>query len=381
METSRKLRILHTNMLRGWGGQSNRILTEALGTRAAGHEVAFAVPEGSVLQRKADELGMETFRGYNFRPPAQFWRFLPEVTRFLRDLDRWRPDIIHLHGSQDTWLTMAARRKRPEGFPVTIRTKHNIVVWKPHRLNRWLYQGIDGYVSISAYIDKQVGAFPGLSRKPRALIRSVPDVQRLDVDARPIRDQIPGLQPGQFLWGTTARLRPEKGLDILLKAFAEVKKARPAAFLVIAGDGSERADLEGQARLLNLGPDALHFLGFRKDVPAVLASLDAYVLPSRSEGLGTAILEALAVGLPVVATNVGGIPDSVHHESTGLLTEPENASALAQCMLRIMDDATLRTNLGSNARRFVREEFTEKALIEKTVAFYQQMAGTPALAP
>lgn len=360
-------------MLRGWGGQSNRILTEALGTARAGHDVAFAVPEVSQLHKKGLEAGLTCFPGYEFKPPAQIWHFLPDLKRFVRDIRRFKPDIIHLHGSQDTWLAMTARKTFGPGFPITIRTKHNTWVWKPHRANRWLYQGVDAYESISIFTDRQIAAFPGLARKPRALIRSVPDIPRFDEALPSIRAEFANVPKDAFLWGVTCRLRREKALDVLLKGFAEVRKRRPKVHLVIGGDGSERANLEAQARLLDLGSDVLTFLGFRKDVPSVLHSLDAYVLPSREEGLGTAILEALTVGLPVVSTNTGGIPDSVRHEQTGLLVEPENPNALADAMVRIMDDPPLARRLAENAQHMIREEFTESRLIADTIKFYEQL--------
>jgi glycosyltransferase involved in cell wall biosynthesis len=377
METGRPLRILHTNMLRGWGGQSNRILTEAVGVARAGHQVALAVPHGSVLQRKAEEAGLECFPGYQFKPPAQLWRFLPDLYRWTRDVRRWKPDLVHLHGSQDTWLAVTSRRFLGDAMPPTIRTKHNIFPWKTHGPNKWLYGSVDAYVSISIYIDRQIEAFPGLAKKPRALIRSVPDIPRFDESVQSIRSEFTHVPPGSFLWGVTSRLRREKALDVLLKAFALVRRQRQDAYLVIAGDGSERAQLEAQARLLNMGTEALAFLGFRKDVPAILASLDGYVLPSREEGLGTAILEALTVGLPVVSTNVGGIPDSVRHEQTGLLVEPENPEALASAMIRVMDDPDLRERFRENARRMIRDEFTESKLIADTISFYQSLARKP----
>jgi len=375
------LRILHTNMLRGWGGQSNRILTEAVGTARAGHEVAFAVPEISPLHRKGQEAGLTCFEGYEFRPPAQLWHFVPDLKRFMADIRRFKPDIIHLHGSQDTWLAMTARRLMRGRFPLTIRTKHNTWVWKPHTLNKSLYQAIDAYVSISIYTDRQIASFPGLGRKPRMLIRSVPDIPRFDQQTTSIRHEWPQITPDMFVWGVTCRLRREKALDVLLKAFAEVRKQRPHAHLISAGDGSERANLEAQARLLNLGPEALTFLGFRKDIPAILKSIDAYVLPSREEGLGTSILEALTAGLPVVSTNTGGIPDSVRHEETGLLVEPENPDALAAAMVRLMDDRELGRRLSENGQRMIREEFTQERLVEDTLRFYQQVLGAGPASP
>ncbi len=367
------MRILHTNMLRGWGGQSNRIFEEAIGAHRAGHEVKFAIPDGSKLAEKAAAAGMEVWPGFSFKPPAQVWKFLPDLLRLRRHLKHWKPDLVHVHGSQDSWLVVVLKSLGGISCPV-IRTKHNIFDWKTHGMNRWLYGKMDAYVSISGYIDRQVAEYPSVKQTiPRALIPSVPDLEKIRQQYDSIRGELPGLKPGMFLWGSTGRLRWEKGWDVLLKAFRRVRDQRTDAYLIIAGDGSDRDALAKQAAELNLGPEALAFLGFRKDVPAILQSLDGYVLASRSEGLGTAILEALATGLPVVATNVGGIPDSVHHQETGLLAASESDQEIAAAMLRLMDDEDLRRRLGENARRLIETEFTRDQLVSKTLAFYQEV--------
>jgi len=369
------MRILHTNMLRGWGGQSNRILTEALGAHRAGHQVAFAIPDGSVLSAKAAAAGMTVWEGFRFKPPAQVWRFLPDLIRLRRHLADWKPNLIHVHGSQDTWLVAVARALAPAGFPPVIRTKHNIFEWQTHAANKWLYRQCDAYVSISSYVDRQIDIYPGIGKKPRALVYSVPDLSAIDAATESIRRTFPQVAPGAFLWGSTGRLRSEKGFDVLLEAVALLRQdaATPPFHLLIAGDGSDREILAAKGQSLGIGPETLTFLGFRKDVPAVLRSLDGYVLASRAEGLGTAILEALAVGLPVVATRVGGIPDSVRHEETGLLVESENPRSIADGMRRIMQDAPLRSRLGQAAHRLIREEFAEPRLVEKTLAFYAEV--------
>ncbi|CAN5244213.1 glycosyltransferase family 4 protein [soil metagenome] len=368
------MRILHTNMLRGWGGQSNRILTEALGQHRAGHAVALAVPHESKLYQRAAEAGLEVWPHFQFKSPGVFWKFLPDVMRFRRHIREWKPDIIHTHGSQDTWVTVIAGKIAGD-FPPIIRTKHNMFVWKKSVANKWLYNRITGYVSISSAIFAQVDSYPGLRGKPHAIIRSIPDTQRFEAPQQTMRGEITGLRDGMFLWGSTGRLRQEKAVDVLLKAFAMLRKKQPTAYLVIAGDGSELEALKALAAELGLDESCFQFLGFRKDVPAVLASLDGYVLASRSEGLGTAILEALAVGLPVVATNTGGIPDSVHHEESGLLAPVDDPAALSAAMERIMTDAALRARLSSGAKKIIHELFDEETLHRQTIEFYTKVCA------
>lgn len=375
-DRSRPMRVLHTNMLRGWGGQSNRILTEARGTRAAGHAVAIAAPTDSQLLDRAEAEGIEVWRGFRFKPPVQVWRFLPDLLLLRRRRREWRPDIIHLHGSQDTWLVVIDKFLSRRGtYPVVIRSKHNIFPWRPNAANRWLYPRIDGFITSAKFIEEeQVARFPGLEGKPRAAIVSAPDLGRFgERKPSPLQDLVPAIREGRFVWGITARLRPEKAIDVLLDAFATVHRERPEAFLVIAGGGSDREALEARAHGLGLDGQAVAFLGHRDDIPEILSGFDAYVLPSRAEGIATSVLEALVMGLPTVAARTGGIPESVIHEQTGLLVDAEDAVGLAKAMIRMMDDPELRARLSANARRLVRERFSVDALVRATLDFYSRL--------
>lgn len=370
------LRILHTNMLRGWGGQSNRILKEAVYALEKGHLVALAVPEDSKLAARGAEAGLEVWPGFRMRPPANVRVFIPDLVRLRRRLAEWRPDIIHVHGSPDTWLVAVARAipGRTGRIPV-VRTKHNIFPWARHSMNRWLYRQLDGTIGISSYIMEQLSTYGELDGKPRVMIPSVPETEairaakgRPDVTRR-------GVGPDTFVWASTGRLRREKGFDVLLRGWRLVVEARGRGTcrLVIAGDGSEAGALAVLAKDLGLGEPELEFLGFREDVPELLKAADGYVLASRSEGLGTAILEALAAGLPAVATRVGGIPDSIRHERTGLLVRPEDPEELAAALMRVMDDREFAKRLGSEASLLIDLEFSRESMGRRTLEFYKEV--------
>jgi glycosyltransferase involved in cell wall biosynthesis len=370
------MRILHTNMLRGWGGQSNRILTEATGSHRAGMTVAICAPTMAPLLDRAEALGIEVWRGYQFKPPFQLWYSLPDLRRLVAAIRAWKPDVIHAHGSQDTWLVVFAKQVLGRACPPVIRSRHNTVAWKTHPANLWLYGRIDAYIGISGACTRQLQGYPGIGEKPKTTIFSVPNLERFNGrQPTTVREEL-GIAPDAFVWGINARLRPEKAHDILIPAFARVHARHPNAVLLVSGDGSERGRIETMARGLGLGETVVRFLGFRKDAPAVLSAMDAYVHPSREEGLGTAILEALAVGLPVVGTHVGGIPESVRHMETGLICRAEDVDDLAAAMLRMMEDDELRARLAAAASPFVRETFSEETLVRRTNAFYEHVRAT-----
>ncbi len=159
------------------------------------------------------------------------------------------------------------------------------------------------------------------------------------------------------LLGTVARLEPQKGLDTLLEAIALLQSDIENVRCVIVGEGKERERLEVMARALGVADNVL-FVGPRRDVPVVLAALDVFVLPSRFEGLSLALLEAMAMGCPVVATAVSGSVEVVRHEETGLLVPPGNALALAEAIKRLLYNPHGARHLGDAGRRWVLRRYT-----------------------
>jgi glycosyltransferase involved in cell wall biosynthesis len=174
----------------------------------------------------------------------------------------------------------------------------------------------------------------------------------------------------------TGRLHYKKGLDTLLRAWKEVCQDHPQAHLVLVGQGPEREKLEKLAASLDLGA-SLRFLGHKESVLPYLQASDVFVLPSFFEGLSNALLEAMACGLAVVTTNIGGTCEVVRPGIDGLLVEPGDAPALAASLSRVLGDATLAQQLGAEARRRVETHYAADAAIARYAAVYARLAGSP----
>jgi glycosyltransferase involved in cell wall biosynthesis len=189
------------------------------------------------------------------------------------------------------------------------------------------------------------------------------------------------------LGGGVARLEPEKGHATLLKAWPRVLELVPSARLLIIGEGSLQAQLQEQAELLGLmgepcsgeacigtrraRPGAkVVFTGLRDDVPAVTAALDVAVLPSYREAQGLAILEAMALRRPVVATAVGGVPEMIEHERTGLLVPPHDAIALADAIARLLVDHPLADTMARQGHDLALARFSLTAMNHSVLAVY-----------
>jgi len=163
-----------------------------------------------------------------------------------------------------------------------------------------------------------------------------------------------------------------KGHPCLIAAASTVAREFPGVRFVLAGDGEQRLNFEQQVAQLGLQNNFL-FLGRRDDVPRVLAGCDIAVLPSKAEGLPNAVLEYLAAGLPTVASRVGGNAEIVQDGKTGLLVPPDDPSALAEALLRLLRDPAFAANLGNRGREYVISEFSFQRMIENTDQLYTEL--------
>ncbi len=175
---------------------------------------------------------------------------------------------------------------------------------------------------------------------------------------------------GRYVAGIVGRLRPEKGHRHLFEALPKVIQAKPDFALLAVGSGSLEGELMALAGRLGLERH-VRFAGFRTDVPRILNALDLFVMPSISEGLGTAALEAGAAGLPIVASREGGITDIITDGEHGLLAPPGDAPALAEAIVRMTLDRDLAARCAHAVRQRVCAEFSEEALVEKNDAIYR----------
>jgi len=184
-----------------------------------------------------------------------------------------------------------------------------------------------------------------------------------------------GLPAGAAIVGVVGNLHPWKGQDLLLRAVARIRKDRPDVWVVLAGDGSARDDLRRLAEELGVLGQTV-FAGIRQDVPELLALMDVFVLPSQHESLPNAVLEAMACAKPVVATRVGGLPEIVDEGETGFLVPPGGDAAMANRILRVLNDRDLAGRMAVAARGKVLGAFTCDRLVANMARLYEDVLKT-----
>lgn len=356
------MRILHVITSLERGGAENHLLLLAAGQAAAGHAVAVAgLKEPSGLAPAFAAAGVEphALRLAFYGDPAP-------LARLRALLGKFRPDLVHAHlppAELYTRLALLGRRER------LVITRHNDERFAPiafqRALSRWCASRASRVICISQAVRQWTTADPrgpGLAAERCTVVRYAltPGPFMQAVPAPDLAGEVP-------LVGTLARLVPQKGLDVLLEAFARVP---PPARLVIAGAGTLRPVLEARAVMPDL-VGRVAFLGPRADSAAVMAALDLFVLPSRWEGFGLVLLEAMAAGRAIVASRVSAIPEVVAEGETALLVPPDDPGALAAAIVALLDDPARRQAMGAAGRARVRQEFAPDRLVRATLDLYR----------
>jgi len=373
-----RLRILHTNFHQGWGGQPARILMLSRSLVQSGHEVVIAAPSGSMLAERARRWNLETFEEPRFLKSKHVASAIRDVTCLQRLLQRRRFDLLDAHGSQDLWAAAAALRLGGHAIPL-IYTRHNTKRVAFHPLNRFLYRRLVNHlIVVSASVLERYEPFlrrGDLSRERISVVHSSYWEERFHpgVKPAPIRGDLGVSGEEALLVGVVGRLVLDKGGSFFLKAAARIASEVPSARFLFVGRGTEEERLRGEAASLGLS-DRVRFLGFREDIPEITAALDLSVLPSVDCDASSAVLkEAMALGKPVVATDIGGAREIIEHGKTGLVVPPRDSEALAQAIKQILQREDRGRSMGEEGRRRVSSEFSIRRLAEGTLSAYRRV--------
>lgn len=372
MNAAGRLRILHTESSTGWGGQEIRVLTEAVGLRERGHEVAILCRPGSALADRTREAGLPLL--LDRMPFAHDPR---TIVRMLGHFRRLRSQVVITHSSVDSWCGgMAARILR---VPV-VRVRHLSVPIGRRLVSRFVYRSLcDAVITTGEAIREHLIRDVGLSPDKVVSIPTGIDTTRFDprkADGGKVREAL-GIPRDAPLAGMVAVLRDWKGHRIFLEAMADVRRRIPAARALIVGEGPQRRNIERRRRELGL-EEAVRLTGHREDIPDLLASLDAVVSASTgAEGVPQILLQALAMERPVVATAVGGVPEIIRDGETGRLVAPGDPDQLADAIGAVLTDpAAVRDQTLAGARE-VRERWGIGQMLDAMERVYARVAVQP----
>ncbi|RJR42402.1 MAG: glycosyltransferase family 1 protein [Deltaproteobacteria bacterium] len=344
--------ILHTESSLGWGGQERRILAEAAAMRERGHRLLLACdPKGELFPR-GRRAGFPVL-------PLSFggWRNFPAGLALRRFLLREGVDFLNTHSSLDTWVGTLALTGLKK--PFLVRTRHLSTPVKMNRPTRWLYNTPRATITTSRSIKELLQERLGV---PGDKIFAIPTGVSLQEfaprqpDAALLEKLL--IPQGSFIWGMVSVLRSWKGHLYALEALKELVDAGIKTFLVVVGEGPYRSLIEPRIQELGL-EDRVRLAGYQEDVAPWLALMDVVAMASYAhEGVPQAVLQAMAMGKPVVGTMVGGIPEVIVPRETGLLVPPKDSSALAAALRRLWEHPGLRTEMGRKGREMVHKKYS-----------------------
>jgi glycosyltransferase involved in cell wall biosynthesis len=364
-DPDKKFTILHTEWSEGWGGQEFRILLEMKEHQRQGHGVYLLCPPRTKLAEEAGGVGIEVI-SHKIRTPWDAGSIC-RIKNLIREL---HVEVLHTHSSVDSWAGGLAGRWAK--VPVLVRTRHISVHVKRPWLNR-IYYLPDAVITTGEHIRRELLQ---THKIPAERIVSIPtgaDLARFHPGPPDweLKKRL-GLPTDSPVITLVAVFRAQKRHELVIAAAVEVIQRFPGARFVFVGDGPGRDRVEQEIKKARLGAHIL-MTGYREDVPAILSFTDLGIISSVAEGIPQFLFQIMAMGKPVIATAVGGIPEIVTPGVTGVLIPPEDPAALAKAMVQVLGDPETARRLGEAGRRLVEQEYSVEKMAEKVYRVYQQV--------
>lgn len=373
------IRLLHI-VASSRGGGAAHVRDLVLGLDRACFSVQVAMPEdGGNVRREDFEAAQIPFHRVDIAAGFSL-RAFQDIRRLAA-----RVDILHVHGARAALFGRLAAASLGRRRPRIVYTIHGFAAPhypKPRRalllaIEQALAPITDRFIAVSwAERDALLAAGIGSLEKVKVVWNGIDVARFRDVAVnRAAQRSIFGLPHDAPLITTLCRLYKPRDFDTLLRAFRHVAEAIPSARLLIAGDGPYRPQVESLIGGLGL-EDNVTLAGFRQDVPQILAASDIFVLSTALwEGLPLTVLEAMALGLPVVASDVGGIAEAVRNMETGIIIPQKDPQALSEALLELLADRERAVAMGQRGRKRAEKHFTRERMARETMEIYEALAG------
>jgi len=369
------MRVLHVQRVKGIGGSERHLLALLPALVERGVDVRMCVMQMGDGRRFVEAMRLEGIdvtvqtAGRDVNPATVFELF--------REIERFRPDVVHTHLVHADLHGLIAARARRVPAVSSVHGTPAFYTKEPYRsLGRLSGRLAARRIAISDHVarfllDNQLARRDRLSVVHYGIDAGEPP----SAETRRTARHGLGLGDHHVVFGIASRLIPGKGHDLLIEAFGRVARRDASVVLIVAGDGPERDNLE-QLVDAHCPPGSVRFLGFLDSVGGFMAACDVLAFPTQpelGEGFGLAALEGMAAGRPVVATNVGSLPEVVLSGVTGLIVGPHSATALEHALAELSEDAPLRGRMGAAGSARAREVFPLDAMVTKTLAIYEEL--------
>ncbi len=373
------LNILQTCFSESWGGLELQALEISKQLRNRTHRVWLACMRGSRLEKEANAAGIEVLplkvSGY-VHPIA-----ISKLTQLIR---REGIDIIHCQHSKDIATVVPAKKLSGEHSPIVLSKRVGSYVTKKDAFHRFTYSNIDRVLAISNVIHKNVLDTTPLSPDRVLTLHDAVDTEIFSLahaSRKRVRQEF-GFDDETFVIGFVGRFSPGKGHEEFIEAADLLNRKYGNIHFLVVGEASHGEQAYEQrirslSRTLKLD-GVVHFIGYRKDIPDVMAAFDVFAFPSHAEAFGVVLIEAMAMERAVVSTNCDGVLDIVVDGETGIYFKPRNVQQLVAAIERLGADADLREKMGKAGRKRVEELFDQRKQIGKLEEIYYDLVGLPA---
>ena len=360
------MRPLLVDLGRDYRGGQDQALLLLKGLAALGHAPGLITIRGSLLAQRAQSAGIQVHL------VEKRWRRLSSVLAIRELLSRRRVDVVHAnepHALTAAWLARAHHR-----VPL-VTSRRVIFPLADSAVSLARYRAAAKIIAVSQCVSSAL-INSGLRAGDISVIADgVPTGNLSSQTDRVEARRSMGIEPDALLIGCIAALTPDKGQEILIRAFAQIRARFPNCQLLLVGDGPCRAKLAALVRELDLD-GAVYFTGFLENLQNAYAAIDLFAFLAQAEALGTALLLAMANGLPVVASAVGGIPEVVENEKNGLLVKNQNPEVVASAVERLFADPAFGARLGSAARETILTRFSQEHMVQQTLDLYEHLVSS-----
>ena len=372
-----ELRVILTDSSPNWGGQQYRLLREALWLDAHGHKIL-------VLCGRRSELGarIPKFAPHLAVKKIRSWGGPFGLVEFLWNVWRWKPDVVHAHSGQDAFWACLLHFA---GWTV-VRSRHMTMPAQMSARRKFPFRsGCARLMASADFIKKDLSVLAGVPEARVDVVGEGIDLKEFHpgVDGSGFRAEF-GIPWDAPVFGLVAMIRGEKGHNHFVNAASNVLRKIPGARFVIVGDGQPAHVEKLRVKVLKIfprQPSPVILTGYREDVPEIMAAIDVLVVPSMQEAQTIVIPQAFATGKPVIASNVGGIPEIVRHGKNGLLFRAGDEQGLAEAMVQIAESPDFARCLGVAGLELARRELAFDNKMDLLLASYRRAIGRNSISP
>jgi L-malate glycosyltransferase len=363
LDSANTMVTLHIDLGRQWRGGQAQALLLMKGLRARGHVAELVAIENSPLAQRAEA---EEIRVHAVAPSFSRARAALKISKVA---ERIKAEIVHTHEAHALTAAWLARVNRRVGVAASRRLAYPL---NQNVISLSRYRSASRVLAVSRFVSESVIGSGIDSRKVAVVHDGVEIPPPVSEEDHAKARQRLGVQEGQRLLGCVGYLLPEKGQELLIRAWPAILEQSGNCQLLLAGTGPSRELLEGLSRKLGVS-DTVRFAGFVDDVAEVYRALDVFLFPSLAEPLGSSMLAAMAYGLPTVATARGAVPEVITDGENGLLAQGPEPGQIAAAIVRLLREPELARRLGSAARQTVEKRFSAEYMVDETLRVYGQI--------